>query len=75
MLRRICAVVLLRWYMGAGSMVAAQEEAANAEEENIFAGIRDLVVEQTGEGGWITPIQIFSVVLLRSCSTSCSAGF
>ena len=45
-------------------MVAAQEEAANAEEENIFAGIRDLVVEQTGAGGWITPIQIFSVVLL-----------
>jgi MscS family membrane protein len=43
-------------------VVAGQD--ARAEPNNVFAGVADLVVEQTGQGGWIMAIQVFSVVFL-----------
>ena len=33
-------------------------------DENLFAGVRDLIIEYTGQGEWARLIQIFSVVFL-----------
>ncbi len=33
-------------------------------EPNVFVEVRDFVIERTGEGGWVTWIQIFVVVFL-----------
>ncbi|MGD8375098.1 MAG: mechanosensitive ion channel family protein [Acidobacteriota bacterium] len=41
---------------------AAQEGARTAVTENIFGGVRDLIVARTGEGGWMTAVQVFTVV-------------
>ena len=58
--------------IGATAAVAAEQTAgpgnrgaaATAEVENVFAGVRDLIVEHTGEGGWSTAAQVFSVIFL-----------
>lgn len=56
-----------------GSTAAIAEQSANpdssgaaaaVEVENVFAGVRDLVIEYTGTGGWITATQVFCVIFL-----------
>lgn len=48
----------------AGPQEAAGGAAAASEMTSLFTKIRDLVVAQTGEGGWVTAIQVFVVVFL-----------
>ncbi len=47
-----------------GPQEVAGGTVSATEITNLFTRIRDLVVERTGEGGWVTAIQVFVVVFL-----------
>ncbi len=53
---------------GAGSAAAAgtasDADGGGLIDMNIFADLRDMVIGYTGEGGWVTGIQVFVVVFL-----------
>ena len=53
--------------LSAASAVGASPDAAAGGglfDMNIFADLRDMVIGYTGEGGWITGIQVFVVVFM-----------
>jgi len=59
MVRRL---VLLAVLLGLGGVAWAQEGDAGDDPANLFADLRDRIVEVTGDGGWVTIIQVFVVV-------------
>jgi MscS family membrane protein len=72
MLRALVLTTILMGFAGPAAFAAeeatGQDAAAGAMDvaarESVFAKIRDIVIARTGEGGWITAVQIFVVVFL-----------